>query len=156
MTAVRRGRWDTETVAMKLSTRLLLLILGCLVPILMAQFYTLARQHADRQARQSDAVLWQAELAMNDLSGVIDGVRRLSRIAARLPSMREPDASCSEELATLHLDLPSLSFIAIVDGTGRVLCGSRPGLTTAGSAAPAWLPDLRVRPKSFIADCTAS
>ena len=130
---------------MKLSTRLLLLILGCLVPILVAQFYTLVRQHADRQARQGDIVLWQAELAMNDLSGVIDGVRRLSRIAARLPNVRQSDENCTAELGTLHRDLPSLSFIAIVDGTGRLLCGSRPVLAAAWRTPPAWLPDLTDR-----------
>ena len=129
---------------MKLSTRLLLLILGCLVPILAAQFYTLARQHADRRARQGDTVLWQAELAMNDLSGVIEGVRRLSRIAARLPNIRQPeDANCTAELGTLQHDLPSLSFVAIVDGAGRLLCGSHPILAAAWNTPPAWLPDLK-------------
>ncbi len=129
---------------MKLSTRLLLLILGCLVPILVAQFYTLVRQHADRRARQGDTVLWQAELAMNDLSGVIDGVRRLSRIAARLPNIRQPeDANCTAELGTLQRDLPSLSFVAIVDGAGRLLCGSHPTLAAAWNTPPAWLPDLK-------------
>ena len=127
---------------MKLSTRLLLLILGCLVPILAAQFYTLARQHADRQARLADSVLWQAELGMNDVSGVVDGVRRLSRVAARFPTVGAPDAHCAEQLSALHRDLPFLSFIAVVDRSGALLCGSRPNLSAAWAQSPDWLPDL--------------
>ena len=94
--------WGPKYNAMKLSTRLLLLILSCLVPILVAQFYTLVRQHGDRQARQGESVLSQAELAMNDLAGVIDGVRRLSRIAARLSSIIVPDADCEDQLSSLY------------------------------------------------------
>ena len=129
---------------MKLSTRLLLLILGCLVPILVAQFYTLYRQHADRQARLSDSVLSQAELAMNDMAGVVDGVRRLSWIAARLSSIiaLNPDPDCGEQLSSLHRDLPSLSFIAVVDRDGRLICASRAVLDAAWQERPVWLPDL--------------
>jgi signal transduction histidine kinase len=127
---------------MKLSTRLLLLILGCLVPILAAQFYTLVRQHGDRQARLSDSVLSQAELAMNDMAGVVDGVRRLSWIAARLSSIIVPDTDCGDQLSSLHRDLPSLSFIAVVDRAGKLICGSRPALDAAWAERPAWLPNL--------------
>ena len=127
---------------MKLSTRLLLLILGCLVPILAAQFYTLVRQHGDRQARLSDSMLSQAELAMNDMAGVVDGVRRLSWIAARLSSIIVPDADCGDQLSSLHRDLPSLSFIAVVDRGGKLICGSRPALDAAWAERPVWLPDL--------------
>ena len=137
--------WGPETDSMKLSTRLLLLILGCLVPILVAQFFTLLRQHADRQARLSDSVLSQAELAMNDMAGAVDSVRRLSWIAARLSSIvaPTPDPDCGDQLSSLHRDLPSLSFIAIVDREGALICGSRPVLNAAWRQRPAWLPDLK-------------
>ena len=130
---------------MKLSSRLLLLILGCLVPILVAQFYTLYRQHSDRQARLGDSVLSQAELVMNDMAGVVDSVRRLSWIAARLSSIIAvvPDADCGDQLSSLHRDLPSLSFIAVVDHEGKLICGSRAVLDTVWQQQPAWLPDLK-------------
>jgi len=129
---------------MKLSSRLLLLILGCLVPILLAQFYTLVRQHAERQARLHDAVLSQAELAMNDMASVVDSVRRLSWIAARLSSVipPTPDADCGDQLSSLHSSLPSLVFIAVVDREGKLICGSRAALDAAWQQRPAWLPDL--------------
>ena len=142
--------WGTKYDAMKLSTRLLLLILGCLLPILAAQFYTLVRQHSDRQARLGESVLSQAELAMNDLSGVIDGVRRLSRIAARLSAIIVPDPDCEEQLSSLHHDLPSLSFIAVEDREGRLLCASRPQLAAAWVQRPAWLPELGNQEHSWI------
>lgn len=129
---------------MKLSSRLLVLILGCLVPILVAQFYTLYRQYSDRETRIGDSVLSQAELAMNDMSGVVDGVRRLSWIAARLSSVIGPipDPDCGDQLLSLHRDLPSLSFIAVVDRDGALICGSRTELVEAWRHRPKWLPDL--------------
>ena len=127
---------------MKLSTRLLLLILGCLVPILAAQLYTLARQHGDRQARLNDSVLSEAELAMIDMSEVVEGVRRFSWIAARLPSVSTPDAGCGKQLASLQRDLPSVSYIAVIDRRGALVCSSRPTLDAVWATRPAWLPDL--------------
>ena len=136
--------------AMKLSTRLLLLILGCLVPILVAQVYTLVRQHSDRQARIGDSVLSQAELAMNDLSGVIDGVRRLSRIAARLSSIIVVDPECEDQLASLHRDLPSISFLAVQNRDGTLVCASRPAVEGAWSQRPSWLPELGKQESGWI------
>ncbi len=113
-----------------------------MVPILVAQFYTLVRHHADRQARLSDSIFSQAELAMNDMSEVVDGVRRLSWIAARLSSIIVPDPDCGEQLSSLHRDVPSLAFIAVVDRSGKLICGSRPDLDAIWARQPAWLSDL--------------
>ena len=135
---------------MKLSTRLVLLILGCLVPILAAQLFTLARQHADRQARAGDAALWQAELAMNDLSSVVAEVRRIAMIAAKMPSVVSAGPQCPDQLSALHRDLPSLSFLAVVGTDGMLLCGSFPALSAGWTQPPLWLPDLGEKPGSGI------
>ena len=52
---------------MKLSTRLVLLILGCLLPILTAQIYSQINLYAERHEQLGDLVLRQAELANADI-----------------------------------------------------------------------------------------
>ena len=57
---------------MRLSTRLVLLILGCLLPILTAQIYSQVNLYSKRHEQLRGMVLRQAELASADMSSIIE------------------------------------------------------------------------------------
>jgi signal transduction histidine kinase/CheY-like chemotaxis protein len=132
---------------MKLSTRLVLLILGCLLPILTAQVYSQVNLYAERHKQLSSLVLRQAELANADLLSIVDGVRQLAALSGQLPSLREGGTQCGSRLTAIRQGLPQYRFLSVVSTTdGSVLCASDG--TPAGllSARPGWLTDLLATP----------
>jgi hypothetical protein len=73
---------------MKLSTRLVLLTLGCLLPILTAQIYSQVNLYTERHRQLSALVLRQAELANADMASIVEGVHQLGVLAGEFPSVR--------------------------------------------------------------------
>ena len=133
---------------MKLSTRLVLLILGCLLPILTAQVYSQVNLYAERHEQLSGLVLRQAELANADISSIVDSVRQLGAMAGQLPSVRSPTVrtsaqDCTNRLTALRQSLTQYRFLALyspIDGT--LLCASDGTPAELAGAQAAWLPDL--------------
>jgi signal transduction histidine kinase/ActR/RegA family two-component response regulator len=111
---------------MKLSTRLVLLILGCLLPILSAQVYSQVNLYAERHEKLGGLVLRQAELARADLSSIIDATRQIGALAGQFPEVSLPSAAaCAERLTGLQNGLPQYRFLALVaPADGTVSCGS--------------------------------
>ena len=127
---------------MKLSTRLVLLILGCLLPILTAQIYSQINLYAERHDQLGDLVLRQAELANADMTSVLDSVRQLGALAAQFPSMRAPSEHCSQRLTALRESLTQYRFLALFSPDGSLLCASDGAPAALSGAHPPWMRDL--------------
>jgi signal transduction histidine kinase/ActR/RegA family two-component response regulator len=116
---------------MKLSTRLVLLILGCLLPILTAQVYSQVNLYAERREQLGGLLVRQAELANADLSSIVDGVEQLGILAGQLPEIKAPDGDCSGRLTALQRGLPRYRYLALyAPPDGTLVCAS-PGLPAA-------------------------
>ena len=110
---------------MRLSTRLLLLILGCLVPILAVQIWSLLHMQDSRRELAADTALKQAVAVRAELLGFIADLRRFGAAAAQVADASS--AGCPDRLATMRMALPALRFLAVADESGRLLCGGVPG-----------------------------
>lgn len=64
----------------------MLLILGCLLPILAAQVYSQVNLYGERHEQLGGLVLRQTELANADLTSIIDGIRQLGALTGQLAS----------------------------------------------------------------------
>jgi signal transduction histidine kinase/CheY-like chemotaxis protein len=129
---------------MRLSTRLFLLILACLLPLLGTQIYSQVSLHEQRQAQLGDLALRRAELANDDLAGMVDGVRQVALAVAQFPEIHATGAACGERLAALLQGLTAYLFLAIYDQSGQPLCASSPALTTPGTPLASPLPAAEV------------
>ena len=128
---------------MKLSTRLVLLILGCLLPILTAQVYSQVNLYAERHDQLSGLVLRQAQLANSGIASIMDAVRQFGLVAGQFPSVRDVDEHCGQQLTTLRRSVTQYRFLALFSpADGALLCasdGSPDGLARARSS---WLADI--------------
>ncbi len=128
---------------MKLSTRLILLMLGCLLPILTAQIYSQINLYSERQQQLGALVLRQAELANADVASIIDGVHQLSILATQVPEIGQSGDKCDQRLEKLRSALPRYRFLAIVDPSNQtLLCASEEadiGLIKSRPRIPAWM-----------------
>ena len=121
MTARYRG--------MRLSTRLLLIVLTCLVPIMALVVWVEYSHWAERRAQLGDLAQQQGELLNGDISSIADSARVLLSTAAEFRIFRRDlTPSCDERLVSIQRDLPMFGFLALVDAGGNVLCASKPGL----------------------------
>jgi signal transduction histidine kinase/ActR/RegA family two-component response regulator len=128
---------------MKLSTRLVLLILGCLLPILTAQIYSQVNLFAERHEQLDGLVLRQAELANADMASIVDGVHQLGALVAQLPSVRESDDRCSQRLTALRQSLTQYRFLALFSpADGSLLCASDGTPAGLSAARPPWMTGL--------------
>ncbi len=126
---------------MKLSTRLLLLILGCMLPILAAQLYTAVQRNAERHAQLAETTRYQAERSIGELSAIIDGIRRIATVAAHWESLHTTGPGCVRSLETLRADIDNPRFLAVVNANGQLLCARTPALTALWTPPPDWLPN---------------
>ncbi|MGH7152752.1 MAG: response regulator [Acetobacteraceae bacterium] len=125
---------------MRLSTRLLLLILLCLAPMVAAQVYTQLNLRHEREAEVASLALRQVELANTDLSSILEGARQLLIATAETHQIAAAGTDCHDRLLMLVDRLPAYSFLALLGPDGRVLCASAPALR--GAARPAWLASM--------------
>jgi signal transduction histidine kinase/ActR/RegA family two-component response regulator len=128
---------------MKLSTRLVLLILGCLLPILTAQIYSQVNLYGERHEQLGGLVLREAELANADMGSIIDGVHQLGTLAAQFPSVRTSGAPCADRLTALQQSLVQYRFLAIFSPVdGALECASDGAPAGLSGAHLAWVADL--------------
>jgi signal transduction histidine kinase/CheY-like chemotaxis protein len=114
---------------MRLSTRLLVVVLVCVLPVIVVQIYgeTSLRQRRSEQMEQF--ALRRAELANADLIGALDEVRVLAAILGRSANMRRGDAACAEQLGALQRSLPAYRFLALYSADGHPVCASTSAVT---------------------------
>ena len=127
---------------MRLSTRLILLIAFCVLPILAAHIYTQIKMHAERQNQVGRLALRQAELATSDLASILDAATQLAVAIGQFPEVAAPGPACDDRLSALQHGLSSYRFLAIADSTGWLSCASAVALTQPTHDRPAWLADL--------------
>jgi signal transduction histidine kinase/CheY-like chemotaxis protein len=127
---------------MRLSNRLLLIVLTCLVPIMALVVWVEYSHWAERRAQLGDLAQQQAELLNGDIASIADGARVLLSTAAEFRIFRRDlTSSCDERLVSIQRDLPMFAFVAVVNAGGNVLCASRPGLRATDADTPPWLQD---------------
>jgi signal transduction histidine kinase/ActR/RegA family two-component response regulator len=128
---------------MKLSTRLVLLILGCLLPILGAQIYSQVNLYAERHEQLRGLVLRQAELANADMASIIDGIHQLGTLAGQFSAVRASAERCSVRLTALRQNLAQYRFLALFSPVdGSLLCASDGAPTGFSAAHPSWTAGL--------------
>ena len=125
----------------RLSTRLLLIVLTCLVPIIALAVWVEYGQWAERRAQLGDLALQQAELLNGDVESIADGARILLSTVAQIRGVRDLAPDCDQRLADISRDLPMFAFLALIDADGSVACASRSGLYQNDGGTPAWVVD---------------
>ena len=124
---------------MMLSTRLVLLVLGCLLPILTAQVYSQVNLYAERNEQLRGLMLRQAELANAGLTGIVDGVRQLGGTIRHFTAVRTPGERCNERLTALRQNLTQYRYLALFSATdGTLLCGSDAAPAALTKQQPFW------------------
>jgi signal transduction histidine kinase/CheY-like chemotaxis protein len=108
----------------RLSTRLTLLVLGCLLPVLTAQIYSQISLHAARKDQLASIALRQAATANDDLGGLIRDVGQLAVVLTQFPDVTSARPGCADRLNALHTNLPHFRFLGLYDANGTLLCGS--------------------------------
>ena len=128
---------------MRLSTRLVLLILGCLLPILAAQVYSQVNLYQERHEQLNGLVLRQAELAHADMVSIIDGVHQLGSVAGQFDLVPASGQGCTERLTKLRQSLRQYRFLALFSPTeGSLLCASDGTPDGLSSGHLSWLANL--------------
>ncbi|HEY6430438.1 MAG TPA: ATP-binding protein, partial [Acetobacteraceae bacterium] len=125
---------------MRLTTRLTLLMLLCMAPMMAALIYT---QIVLRERRSTDVealAMRQAELANADLDSILEGGRQLLLATAESSVVVGMGPDCNARLARLAANLAAYQFLAVVDANGLIGCASTPALLNRPAAA--WLTNL--------------
>ena len=126
---------------MSLTRRLLLTIGCCLLPMVVAFAIALFGLYEQRLGRIDALATRQMELTNADVASIIEGAQSLLLALGQIPVA----ADCPRRAAELQRGLPAYDFFAVLDDTGRLVCGSRPDLATSGSERPVWLDALSGR-----------
>jgi signal transduction histidine kinase/CheY-like chemotaxis protein len=114
---------------MRLSRRLLLLVVVCVLPVIALQIYgeTILRQRRSEQMEQF--ALRSAELANADMVGTLNEVRVLATVLGQSANLGRSDAACAEQLGALQRALPAFHFLALYRADGHPLCASTSAVT---------------------------
>jgi PAS domain S-box-containing protein len=120
---------------MGLTARLFLLTLVALLPAIAVQVYNEFALRSDREREVHLQSLENAQLAASELDRIFVGIENLLIAVAKEPSVQALDtARCVPYLASLQPDVPHLSSISVIDGTGLARCRAQtpaPDLTFA-------------------------
>jgi PAS domain S-box-containing protein len=112
-------------MAMKLSVRLLILVLLAALPVLAIQVHELLQSREQRKAAIAEQALDLARLAAAQQDQFIEGSRYLLAAAAQMPEVQRRDASgCSARMAELRNQFPRVSGIGAVGPDGVQFCSS--------------------------------
>ncbi len=123
--------------AMRLSTRLLLLVVVCSVPVIAMQIYG-ETSLRERQTEQMEQIaLRRAELANADMVGTLNEIRALATVLGQSANLRSSGAACSEQLGALQRSLQAYRFLALYSGDGHQVCASTSAVTAQAAKHPA-------------------
>jgi PAS domain S-box-containing protein len=110
---------------MKLSVRLLLLVLIAALPILAIQVEALLAERQQRKAAIAEQALDLARLAAAQQDQFIESARYLLAAAAQMPEVQQRDGpGCSTRMAELRRQFPTVSGISAVGPEGVQFCSS--------------------------------
>jgi signal transduction histidine kinase/ActR/RegA family two-component response regulator len=126
---------------MRLSTRLLLIVLTCLLPIMLLGVWVEYSHWIERREQLGDLALQQAQLLNGDVGSIAEGVRTLLSAVAQLDEVRDAMPTCSERLSATKRSLPMYAFVARLDADGKVVCASQPIPQPADADQPQWIQD---------------
>ena len=123
------GRRRRE-MSMKLSVRLLLLVLIAALPILAMQVHGLLQDREQRKAAIAEQALELARLAAAQQDQFIEGARYLLAAAAQLPDVQNRDAAaCNARMAEFLRLFPTIAGIGAVAPDGVQFCSGPGGFT---------------------------
>ncbi len=126
---------------MKLSTRLLLVVLTCLLPVILLGVWIEYSHWQERRAQLGDLALQQAQLLNGDLASIAEGARTLLSAVAQLDEVRDATPGCAERLQATARSLPMFAFVALLDARGTLICSSDPSLRPPEADRPQWVGD---------------
>jgi PAS domain S-box-containing protein len=110
---------------MKLSVRLLLLVLIAALPILAIQVHELLDEREQRKAAIAKQALDLARLAAAQQDQFIESARNLLIAAAQMPEVQRRDGpGCSTRMAELRRQFPTVAGIGAVGPDGTQFCSS--------------------------------
>jgi signal transduction histidine kinase len=114
-----------------LRTRLLILVLLAVVPMLALVLHSYAQQVQTATVHAQANALGLAQVAAKDQERLIEGARQLLVVLAQLPSVRNQDkAECGSFLADLLKEYPLYENIGAADLDGDIFCSAVPSPTT--------------------------
>lgn len=109
----------------KLSTRLLLLVLLALVPMLAVQIYHEARYREQRRVEVGEQVQQMAGLVAGQLDRIIEGAEILMATLGEVPAVRfRSGEACRQTLLGLAARFDHLHLIRVAEPAGDVFCTS--------------------------------
>ena len=126
---------------MRLSTRLLLIVLTCLLPIIALGVWAEYSHWAERRAQLGDLALKQAQVLNGDVESIANGARILLSTVAAFPEVRGAGPACEDRLIDIQRGQPTFLFLAVIDTGGRIVCASKSDLQPADGTTPAWVTD---------------
>ncbi|HME20667.1 MAG TPA: response regulator [Acetobacteraceae bacterium] len=129
---------------MRLSTRLLLVVLTCLLPVILLGIWVEYSHWEERRAQLGDLSLQQAQLLNGDIDSITDGARTLLSAIAQFDEVRDATPTCGERLRATQRGLPMFAFVALLDADGLLICASESALRLAEGARPQWVGDAIV------------
>ncbi len=127
--------------SMRLSTRLLLVVLTCLLPVIVLGTWVEYRDWEERGAQLGEMSLQQAQLLNGDIDSVAEGARTLLAAVAQLDEVRDAAPACGERLRATQRSVPMFAFIALLDAGGNLICASEPALGLAEVDRSQWVRD---------------
>jgi signal transduction histidine kinase/CheY-like chemotaxis protein len=126
--------------SMKLSTRLLLVMLTCLLPVIALGAWVEYSHWQERRVQLGDLSLQQAQLLNGDIDSIAEGARTLLSTAAQLDEVRDATPACGEALRAVQRNLQMFAFVAVLDASGNLICASEPALRLPADR-PQWVRD---------------
>src|SRR4051794_27276483 len=124
---------------MRFSTRLMLVVLTCLMPVMVLEAWSEYTHWAEQRAQLGDLSVQQAQLLNGDIGSITAGGRTLVGAVALLDDVREVTASCDDKLNATLRSLPMFAFVARLDADGEIRCGSASSPRWAAGAQPRWM-----------------
>jgi signal transduction histidine kinase len=122
---------------MSLQSRLFVLVIAAIFPILCVGAFSQSRHRETRLAEQHEQTLRHARLIAAELDRVVDGAHQLVMSLAELPTVRRGDADCGETLGRLLDRFSRYVQLGVADLSGNTYCFGGP--PSAGSIADrAW------------------
>ena len=124
---------------MRFSTRLMFVVLSCLMPVIVLEAWSEYTHWAERRAQLGDLSIQQAQLRT--------GTSAASRTAAArywvqlLCWMMSAivTANCDDKLNATLRSLPMFAFVARLDDNGEIRCGSASSPLWAAGTQPRWM-----------------
>jgi signal transduction histidine kinase/ActR/RegA family two-component response regulator len=127
--------------SMRLSTRLLLVVLSGLLPVIVLGVWVEYTHREERRAELGDLSMQQAQLLAGDVASIAEVARTLLTVVAQLDEVHDPTTTCDERLRTTQRSLPIFEFVALLNAEGKTVCASEPLVQTGEGDPPQWVSD---------------